>query len=159
MPYKFFYVPALWPEHAEAELNAFLKRHAVQSVDRELVIENGQAGWSLCVAYLEKNTADPSKRKPGVDYREVLNPTDFDVFSELRRLRKQIAEQQQIPPYTVFSNEQLAAMVTGRMRSTTDLRTIDGVGQARCERYGETFLKMLAELQSAGAAPKSGSAE
>ncbi len=29
-----------------------------------------------------------------------------------------------------------------------DLRAIDGVGQARCERYGEAFLDLLLSLQT-----------
>jgi hypothetical protein len=38
-------------------------------------------------------------------------------------------------------------MVRRRARTLSDLRAIDGVGQARCERYGEVFLGLLSSLQ------------
>lgn len=96
MPYKFFYIPVPWSGDAEAELNAFLKRHAIQSIDRELVTLDGQAGWTFSIAYNEGG-GDAQKRKSGPDYREVLNAADFDVFSQLRQLRKRFAEEQQVP--------------------------------------------------------------
>ena len=150
MAYRFFYVPARSPEPAETELNDFLLRHRVQTVDRQFVAAGEHSAWCLCVAYDETRDGESRARrtKGGIDYREVLAPADFDVYSELRRLRKRLAEEQAVPPYTVFSNEQLAAMVTRRVRTQADLRAIDGVGQARCERYGEAFLELLRGLQS-----------
>jgi len=152
MEYKFFHIPALWPADGEAALNAFLARHAIQTVDRQFISAGSQSAWSLCVAYEPRLSSDGVKqtkaRKGSIDYREVLSANDFDVFSELRRLRKQRAEEQAVPPYAVFSNEQLAAMVTGRVRTPSELRSIDGIGQARCEHYGEAFLKLLSRLQS-----------
>jgi hypothetical protein len=50
-----------------------------------------------------------------VDYKEVLNEADFAVFSRLRDLRKVIAEKEAVPAYAIFTNEQLAAMVTGKV--------------------------------------------
>jgi superfamily II DNA helicase RecQ len=147
--YKFFYIPVRSPADAEAELNAFLARHTVQTVDRQFIAAGEHSAWSLCVVYDEAREpgGQHNRRKGGIDYREVLDASDFDVFSELRRLRKRLAEEQAVPPYTIFSNEQLAAMVTGRVKTLTDLRAIDGVGQARCERYGEAFLGLLRSLQ------------
>ncbi len=99
MAYKFFYIPARWPADAEAELNAFLVRHAVQTVDRQFISAGEHSGWSLCVAY-EASAAEARpniRRKGGIDYRELLEPADFDVYAELRRLRKRLAEQQATP--------------------------------------------------------------
>lgn len=149
MQYKFFYIPAHWPADAEAEVNSFLTGHAIQTVDRQFISAGEQSGWSLCVVYELSSKQNPSLRKKGsIDYREVLDAADFDVYAELRRLRKQLAEEQAVPAYTVFSNEQLASMVTRKVRTLEDLRSIDGVGQARCERYGELFLDLLRSLQS-----------
>jgi hypothetical protein len=50
-----------------------------------------------------------------VDYKEVMNEADFAVFSRLRDLRKVIAEKEAVPAYAIFTNEQLAAMVTGKV--------------------------------------------
>ena len=43
----------------------------------------------------------------------------------------------------VFTNEQLAQMVQGRATTRSDLEKIDGVGDARIEKYGPRFLELL----------------
>lgn len=138
----------MWPDEAETELNQFLASHAIQMVDRSFYSDSGDAGWCLCVAYDENPVQTGARRKrSAVDYREVLPPADFDVFSELRNLRKSLAQQQGIPVYTVFSNEQLASMVVQRIRTQKDLLSIEGIGQSRCQQYGEVFLQALKTLQ------------
>jgi hypothetical protein len=88
--YKFFYIPVRSPAEVEAELNGFLARHSVQTVDRQFVAAGEHSAWSLCVVYDEAREpgSRDNRRKANIDYREVLDPGDFDVFSELRRLRK-----------------------------------------------------------------------
>jgi len=78
-----------------------------------------------------------------VDYKEVLNEVDFAVFARLRELRKTLAEKEAVPPYAVFTNEQLAAMVTQKSDSLTALGQIEGVGASRLEKYGPAFLEFL----------------
>jgi superfamily II DNA helicase RecQ len=90
-----------------------------------------------------------------VDYREVLNPEQFEVFSKLRELRKQIAEKESIPVYAVFTNEQLAAMVQTQADSKTKLKAIEGVGDARIDKYGEEFLRGITALTGKAAAAPS----
>jgi superfamily II DNA helicase RecQ len=89
----------------------------------------------------EKNLQNPSKSR--VDYRDVLNENDFAVFAKLRSLRKRIAEQEGVPVYAVFTNEQLAAMVQKKVLTQNAFGTIDGVGKMRLEKYAESFLKIL----------------
>ena len=60
------------------------------------------------------------------------------------------AEAEAVPPYAVFTNEQLAAMVTGRVADEAGLAAIDGVGPARVERYGARFVAALQEAWRAG---------
>ncbi len=99
--------------------------------------------WTFCVGYLDGTEKLPVMRKGRIDYREVLNERDFAVFAKLRRLRKEIAEREGVPAYALFTNEQLAEMVTGRVSSLADLQAIDGIGEAKLKKYGETFLAEL----------------
>ena len=46
-----------------------------------------------------------------MDYKEILKSEDFAVFARLRDLRKEIAQAEAVPVYTVFTNEQLAQLV------------------------------------------------
>lgn len=78
--------------------------------------------------------------------REILPPQEFVLFAKLRELRKQMAQAESVPVYTIFTNEQLAEMARRRVRTKSDLEGIAGVGDARVSKYGQQF---LAALQSA----------
>jgi len=48
-----------------------------------------------------------------------------------------------VPPYAVFTNEQLAEMVRRPVQTLAGLAGIDGVGAARVEKYGPAVLEIL----------------
>ena len=77
--------------------------------------------------------------KGRIDYKEVLSEADFTVFAKLRELRKTFAEKEAVPAYSIFTNEQLAAMVTEKPSSLAELGKINGLGEARVKKYGEAI--------------------
>jgi len=141
----FFAVPTLEPGDAAQDLNRFLGAHRVLAVDRHLVSQAQGAYWAISVSYLDDQGDGLPIRRGKVDYKEVLSETDFAVFARLRILRKEIAEREGVPPYALFTNEQLATMVTQRIRALEELGTISGVGPSRVEKYGAAFLAALGE--------------
>ena len=149
--YRFFTVPVISPEDAEAALNRFCAEHRIATVEKQFVANGDSSFWSICVCYAEKDMDLGTTRKGKIDYREVLAEQDFAVFAKLRALRKTLAEREGLPAYALFTNEQLAAMVQQRATSAAALAEIDGVGKARVEKFGDAFLDILrAELQGAG---------
>jgi ATP-dependent DNA helicase RecQ len=72
-----------------------------------------------------------------------------DLFDELRVLRKQLADQQRVPAYIVFSDATLRAMAEMRPRSHAALREVPGVGPAKLERYGDAFLAVIRAHEAA----------
>jgi superfamily II DNA helicase RecQ len=131
---------------AEAEMNAFLRSHRVLAVKKEFVSDGENSFWTFCVEYLESTPAGnlpPGGKLPKVDYKEVLKPEEFEVFSRLRDWRKTVAEKEGVPVYVVFSNEQLAEMVKKKVGSKAALKEIEGVGDARVEKYGDAVLERL----------------
>lgn len=76
----------------------------------------------------------------------MLSETDFGLYIELRNLRKELADSYGVPPYALFINEQLAAMVEQRIRNKTALQAIPGDGKSRVEKYGDQFLQKLTEF-------------
>jgi hypothetical protein len=124
MALTFFAVPVGDGGQAEAELNAFLRGRKVLAVDRRRVEQGAESLWCFCVDFLEAGAggAGPGAARgfaarAKVDYKEVLTPEQFAVFAKLRDLRKEIAQAQAVPVCTVFTNEQLAAMV--QQKATT----------------------------------------
>ena len=59
------------------------------------------------------------------------------------RLRKEIAQADAVPVYTIFTNEQLAQMVQARATTKAALEQVAGVGDARIEKYGARMLEVL----------------
>ena len=152
MPLKFFHIASRDSASMEAELNAFISRHRIVTIDRRFVEAGADSFWALCVDFLHGEPGSgathgaPGRSDRKVDYKEVLTPEQFEVFAKLRELRKQIADKDAVPVYAVFTNEQLAAMVQTQADSKTKLKAIDGVGEARIEKYGEAFLALLRTL-------------
>lgn len=151
MRLHFVTVPAHSSAEAEDELNRFLATQRIIAVDRQLIADGARSAWAVCVAYVDGPGSgaagpvgaapDPGKKR--VDYRETLPPAEFQVFAKLRDLRKQLAERDGVPPYAVFTNEQLAEMVKRNVRTNAELDRIGGVGPARVEKYAVPFLAIL----------------
>ena len=147
MQVKFFVVPLKALTEAEEEANVFLRSHRVLSVERQFVDNGENSFWTLAVEYLDGEQAGQDRSRSStsgrIDYKQLLSPEDFAVFSRLREVRKQLAAKESVPVYTVFSNEQLAKMVTGKVDSKAAMREIKGVGEATVEKYAEPVLAVL----------------
>ncbi len=69
---------------------------------------------------------------------------DADLFERLRTLRKRLADEQGLPPYVVFSDKALRDMCVRLPRTPEEFLEVNGVGERKLERYGETFLAEIA---------------
>jgi ATP-dependent DNA helicase RecQ len=67
------------------------------------------------------------------------------LFEALRQKRREIALAQGVPPYVVFADKTLAAMVAERPQSLAEFARLSGVGEHKLERYGEAFLAVIRE--------------
>lgn len=74
----------------------------------------------------------------------VHDGADEELFQRLRVLRKTLADEAHVPPYVVFSDRTLRAMVRRRPRTQEELLEVPGVGEVKLERYGQVFLDELA---------------
>ena len=147
MQLKLFILPVKNVSAAEAEMNAFLRSHRVLAVKKEFVSDGENSFWTFCVEYLESAPGGAGgaslSGRPKVDYKELLKPEEFEVFSRLREWRKGVAEKEGVPVYVVFSNEQLAQAVQKKVSSKAALKEIEGVGDSRVEKYGAAVLERL----------------
>ena len=70
----------------------------------------------------------------------------MSVFNALREERLRIAKQQGVPPYVIFHDATLKAMALATPRHPHDMLNLPGVGQAKLDRYGDAFLRVLAQV-------------
>ncbi len=74
------------------------------------------------------------------------------LFQRLAALRKQIAAEVRLPPYIIFHDATLREMSKLLPADTEALKTIQGVGQAKIEKYGMRFLQAIREYSAGKAA-------
>ena len=146
LQYKFFLVSMKDPDENEDSLNRFLRSVKVVNVQREFFSCGDSISCALSIEYIELSGSGQKSlhgRKQKIDYRDVLSDTDFTIFSKLRELRKTVAESESVPVYTIFTNDQLAEMVTGKIVTKADMGGIAGIGEAKLEKYSDKFLRLL----------------
>lgn len=153
-------LPALYSADHEEELNRFLRSVKVLNIKKEFVTIDGSPFWSMLIEYLyayEKANGSGSKERKStskirVDYKELLSQEDFVLFSKLREWRKETANQEGIPLYTICTNEQLAKIAENRLVTRSALQKLEGFGEARLKKYGDAVLSIV---NAAAAEPES----
>ena len=74
---------------------------------------------------------------------ETSNVEDKKLFEYLRKIRKNLADEQGYPPYIVLSDKSLHELT--RMKPTTlqAFGLISGIGEFKIKKYGDTFIKAI----------------
>jgi superfamily II DNA helicase RecQ len=157
---KHFVVPVFGGDDAEDALNRFLRNHAVLEVHRELWARGTDACWCFSVRYGEGDTAGGGRasgaRRARVDYKDELEPEAFARFAELRKRRKAIAEQESLPAFAVFTDEELAGIARLTAPDLKALMSVKGIGPKKVERFGARILDSATSEENGDA--KSGGA-
>ncbi len=130
-----------WIEQLVAQ--GFLERYGefnqLQVSQRGRLVLNGEGTPRLSKP---RKAAKKSKSKVASESWEGV---DRGLFEELRILRRDLAEEQQVPAYVVFNDATLRDIA--RRRPTTEAGFLDvrGVGEKKSRDYGEQFLSAVSE--------------
>ncbi|MDD5276511.1 MAG: DNA helicase RecQ [Methylovulum sp.] len=71
------------------------------------------------------------------------------LWDALRVKRKEIAEAQDVPPYVIFHDATLMAMLENRPQNRQQMALISGIGVRKMELYADTFLAVIKEFSQA----------
>ncbi|MGB9670375.1 MAG: DNA helicase RecQ [Halothiobacillaceae bacterium] len=82
----------------------------------------------------KKHTAPGRTLPPGADHA---------LWDALRARRRELAQEQGVPPYVIFHDATLMAMMEARPHSLSTLAELPGVGQRKLDAYGEAFLAVI----------------
>ena len=80
--------------------------------------------------------------------KKVVNALNPELFIRLKKLRLFIAEEQKVPAFVVFSDATLTDMCMNLPDNEEDFLQVSGVGMTKLKRYGDKFLKEIAEFVS-----------
>ena len=65
------------------------------------------------------------------------------LFEALRSLRRQVADEENKPPFMIFSDATLQDMVQKKPKTLQEMLSVSGVGQFKLEQYGARFLSVI----------------
>ena len=81
-----------------------------------------------------------------------LDASQEKLLIALRQKRIEIAREEKVPAYIVFSDRTLTDMAVRRPASLESFAGVRGVGEMKLERYGEKFLAVIRNSEETEAA-------
>jgi len=73
---------------------------------------------------------------------------DNALWDALRAKRTEIAVQQDVPPYVIFHDATLMAMLEAKPVNRQQMAMISGIGQQKLEKYADKFLAVISQFVS-----------
>jgi ATP-dependent DNA helicase RecQ len=108
------------------------------------VLRGEQEVWLRKETGYSKSKTTKSGSRKGATH-PFSNITDEKLWEVLKAQRTELAREQGVPPYVIFHDSTLQEMVKSTPTSLDQFSRISGVGQAKLERYGEHFIKVIQE--------------
>ena len=94
--------------------------------------------------YISENHKYDSKKTISVSSGSKLI-NDKGLFKILVSERKRIAKHKNIPPYVIFQESSLEEMSLKYPINNEELRNINGVGEGKAKKFGDSFLKIISD--------------
>jgi ATP-dependent DNA helicase RecQ len=124
------------------------QRLVEQSQDGFSVLRLNESSWevlrstrAVAVAVAKR---DATRASRPADESAAGPASDGDaLFERLRKLRKQLADAQGLPPYVIFHDATLREIAATRPQTLDQFATIRGVGEGKLARYGAQFVAVL----------------
>ncbi|HSJ36714.1 MAG TPA: DNA helicase RecQ [Planococcus sp. (in: firmicutes)] len=85
-------------------------------------------------------------RKGAVVTKQIAD--NDPLFEELRKIRKELADQGGVPPFVIFSDKSLQDMCARRPKTAEEFLEVNGVGANKLEKYGEAFLEAIRAFET-----------
>lgn len=89
---------------------------------------------------LPERTAASNKKTKATD---ALTSAGYELFDRLRKLRLELAREENLPPYIIFSDKTLIDMAAKVPVSKSEMLNVSGVGENKFSKYGESFLSVV----------------
>ena len=137
-----------------------LKRHQWQAVFRQmmgldLLRPDAERHGALCMTHAARpilrgedtislrhdTIKNSSSAKPAT---AQISDEDAPMLAALKAKRRALAEAARVPAYVIFPDRTLIEMAERRPSSLDELVQINGIGAKKLERYGQSFLEVLA---------------
>jgi ATP-dependent DNA helicase RecQ len=152
-----------WPKKEWKWLgNALLAAgHILQRVEAYNTLQVTPSGWQILNGeqklILKRAIEQRKARSQNVRSRRIptaevalpeLTPLHQQLYDRLRQLRKQLADQREIPPYIIAGDRTLHEMAAYLPHDNGELLSIHGIGIQKADYYGPLFLKEIIRFEA-----------
>lgn len=143
--------------HSEAELRTLISQmtergYLYQTQEKYSVLKLGditplkdENTRVIMRTYEEKEPDKKKKIQKAVRKRstDALTSAGYDLFEVLRKLRLEIAKEESMPPYIIFSDKTLIDMCVKKPSDEEEMLNVSGVGANKLKKYGQRFLQEI----------------
>ena len=143
--------------HSEAELRTLISQmtemgYLYQTQEKYSVLKLGNitplkdANTRVIMRTYEEKEPDKKKKiQKAVRKRstDALTSAGYDLFEVLRKLRLEIAKEESMPPYIIFSDKTLIDMCVKKPSDEEEMLNVSGVGANKLKKYGQRFLEEI----------------
>lgn len=90
------------------------------------------------------------EEKVAAESKSIVADGSFDeeLFEQLRKLRLNLAREQGIAPFMIFSDKTLKNMCQSMPTNSEEFLAVSGVGKVKLEQYGEKFISEIEQYQN-----------
>lgn len=120
-----------------------------------LDVLHGKAKVQLVVVNRETRTRGHQKQNAEEATTTASATTEhMELFEQLKTLRKEIANENNYPAYVVMSDKSLHALATDMPTTLSAFGNTYGIGEHKCNTYGERFIGLIQQYVSAHQKPQ-----
>jgi len=119
----------------------YTQRNTLKATElaKEVLFNGQKVQLSEAKPFEEKQKKEPPK----------THQFDETLMVELKKLRKQIATEENNPAFVIFSDASLKDMVEKRPLTKAQFLEVSGVGEHKMEKYGDRFVEHIQEFVTA----------
>ena len=110
-------------------------------------LKNPAASVSIKITDEDKQPEKAAKTKKKAKSVETLTSSGYKLFERLKKLRLEIAREESMPPYIIFSDKTLIDMAAKMPASKPEMLDVSGVGENKFAKYGQRFLEVIEEYR------------
>ena len=110
-------------------------------------LKNPEASVFVKITDEDKQPEKTAKTKKKAKSVETLTSSGYKLFERLKKLRLEIAREESMPPYIIFSDKTLSDMAAKMPASKPEMLDVSGVGENKFSKYGERFLEVIEEYR------------
>lgn len=94
-----------------------------------------------------RRAVDLVREEAALDARPRVGD-DAELFEELRDLRRELADEREVPAYIICSDATLRGLCRRRPATREELLEVTGIGEKKADAYGAAFLTAIADYEA-----------